>query len=109
MNDFGRGVDGRDTVERDPEPEVSALGGGPEPYNRRLLLAGRGRVAEREHVSADELRAVHAQNEHAACRNVGLSIETRPDLIDEAEVVRLRALGCTKVQLGLQSLSDDVL
>jgi elongator complex protein 3 len=109
MNDFGRGIDGRDAVERDPEPAVSEVGGGTEPYNRRLLLAGRGRVAEREHVSADELRAVHEQNEHAACRNVGLSIETRPDLIDEGEVLRLRVLGCTKVQLGLQSLSDDVL
>jgi elongator complex protein 3 len=111
MNDFGRGSDGRDSIERDPEPAVSEASSAGEPlaYNRRLLLAGRGRVAEREHVSKDELRAVLTHNEHAACRNVGLSIETRPDLIDAAEVLRLRALGCTKVQLGLQSLSDDVL
>ena len=48
-------------------------------------------------------------NERARHRNVGLVIETRPDHISAEEIRRLRALGVTKVQLGVQSLQDNVL
>jgi elongator complex protein 3 len=48
-------------------------------------------------------------NESAPHRNVGLVVETRPDRITSQEVRRLRALGVTKVQLGVQSLDDDIL
>jgi len=48
-------------------------------------------------------------NETAKNRVVGLSIETRPDFIDEKEIKFLRALGITKVELGVQSIYDDVL
>ncbi|MBW2243347.1 MAG: tRNA uridine(34) 5-carboxymethylaminomethyl modification radical SAM/GNAT enzyme Elp3 [Deltaproteobacteria bacterium] len=51
----------------------------------------------------------HRANETAGSRCVGLSLETRPDHVTEAEVLRLRRLGATKVQLGLQSLDDSVL
>jgi elongator complex protein 3 len=36
-------------------------------------------------------------------------VETRPDLITADEVRRLRWLGATKVQLGVQSLNDEIL
>ena len=62
-----------------------------------------------EYASWDELEAAHHENETAACRVVGLVIETRPDHISEAEVIRVRRLGCTKVQIGFQSLNDRVL
>ena len=42
-------------------------------------------------------------------RCVGLSLETRPDEVDEAEVLCLRRLGATRIQLGIQSCSDEVL
>ena len=42
-------------------------------------------------------------------RNVGLVIETRPDWVTPDEVVHLRRLGVTKVQLGVQSLDDRIL
>jgi elongator complex protein 3 len=48
-------------------------------------------------------------NETAPHRNVGLVIETRPDSITPAEVRRLRWLGVTRVQLGVQSLDDHTL
>lgn len=57
----------------------------------------------------DELYAQQKTNETAKVRNVGLVIETRPDNISEAEVVRVRKLGCTKTQIGVQSLQDEVL
>lgn len=56
-----------------------------------------------------ELEAAHRHNEDAPCRCVGLVVETRPDHISAEEVLRIRRLGCTKVQIGLQSLDDDVL
>jgi elongator complex protein 3 len=55
------------------------------------------------------LEAAHRRNETAAARCVGLSLETRPDQLDAAEVTRLRRLGATKIQIGYQSLDDEVL
>ena len=40
---------------------------------------------------------------------LGLVIETRPDEITRDELVWLRQLGVTKVQMGAQSLDDRVL
>lgn len=48
-------------------------------------------------------------NESATHRVVGLVVETRPETLDVASLTRLRRLGCTKVQIGVQSLSDEVL
>lgn len=56
-----------------------------------------------------ELEAQQLSNETAGSRCVGLVIETRPDNISPAEIVRIRRLGCTKTQIGFQSLNDDVL
>lgn len=57
----------------------------------------------------DELAYEQVRNQTAISRNVGLVIETRPDNISEAEVKRIRRLGCTKTQIGFQSLNDHVL
>ena len=46
---------------------------------------------------------------HAGHRNVGLVIETRPDWITPEEIRHLRKLGVTKVQIGVQSLDDEIL
>lgn len=56
-----------------------------------------------------ELFFEQKRNETSSYRNVGLVIETRPDNISEAEVIRIRKLGCTKTQIGFQSLNDEVL
>lgn len=64
------------------------------------------------HPEAEEwalLAAAQRANEGAAHRNVGLVVETRPDRVTGAEVRRLRRLGVTRVQLGVQSLDDRVL
>ena len=56
-----------------------------------------------------ELVDAQAFNETAVHRNVGLVIETRPDEITPKELAWLRYLGVTKVQMGAQSLDDQVL
>ena len=40
---------------------------------------------------------------------VGLVVETRPDTITIERLTELRALGCTKIQLGVQSVDDAIL
>ncbi|MBW4437043.1 MAG: tRNA uridine(34) 5-carboxymethylaminomethyl modification radical SAM/GNAT enzyme Elp3 [Pleurocapsa minor GSE-CHR-MK-17-07R] len=62
-----------------------------------------------EFATWDELEAAHTFNETAECRCVGMVVETRPDHISADEVLRIRRLGCTKVQIGFQSLNDAVL
>ena len=55
------------------------------------------------------LEEEQAENEVARCKIIGLTLETRPDTIDAAELRRLRRYGCTRVQLGLQHTDDKVL
>ena len=50
-----------------------------------------------------------AHNSAAAQRLIGLTVETRPDMVDLEELVFLRELGVTKVELGVQSLDEGVL
>lgn len=58
---------------------------------------------------AETLQEAQAENEHAEHKNVGLVVETRPDLMDRQELAWLRQLGVTKVQIGVQSLDDRIL
>lgn len=76
----------------------------------QAIVAGqRERTMLDEYATWEELEAVQTINEAVACRCVGLVVETRPDHISVEEVVRVRRLGCTKVQIGVQSMDDDVL
>ena len=56
-----------------------------------------------------DLEACQRINEQAAHRAVGLAVETRPDTVTPERLRLLRQLGCTKVQMGVQSLNSDVL
>jgi elongator complex protein 3 len=60
-------------------------------------------------VPSQTLEAAQMINESAEHRNVGLVIETRPDHINPRELLWLRKLGVTKVQMGAQSLDDRIL
>ena len=124
LHDFGRGIDRRAEV-LDALRAETAL----HPEAARVEAQVDGRFMQRNYnqvvhevwrdelqrsplaevASWEELEAAQHENETAACRCVGLVIETRPDHISEAEVLRVRRLGCTKVQIGIQSLNDEVL
>ncbi|HNW95809.1 MAG TPA: tRNA uridine(34) 5-carboxymethylaminomethyl modification radical SAM/GNAT enzyme Elp3 [Anaerolineaceae bacterium] len=58
-----------------------------------------------------EAKLVDAQqrNETGAHRCVGLVLETRPDLITREELIFNRRLGATKLQIGIQSMDENVL
>ena len=55
------------------------------------------------------LEAAQALNEKSESLNVGLAVETRPDMIKPQEIARMRILGATKVQMGAQSFDNEIL
>jgi elongator complex protein 3 len=57
----------------------------------------------------NKLSLEHEINITSKRRNVGLVFETRPDEISYSEIVWLRSLGATKLQMGAQSLDDHIL
>lgn len=62
-----------------------------------------------QRASLEDLQREHLRNEQAAHRVVGLTIETRPDLITPQTARAMRRLGCTKIQMGIQSLDQHIL
>ena len=48
-------------------------------------------------------------NETSKCKIIGITLETRPDCITPEEIIHFRRVGCTRVQLGIQSINDDIL
>lgn len=42
-------------------------------------------------------------------RIIGLTLETRPDTIDRTELHNFRYYGCTRIQLGIQHIDDQIL
>lgn len=61
---------------------------------------------KRERYSLTEEKRI---NETAETKIIGLTLETRPDCINEEELQRLRHYGCTRVQLGIQHTDDTIL
>ena len=114
LNDFGSGLDGREEVKRLTPDFRSLQGKDGRDYNEVVGEHLRGGldgslVDPRETAAWAELEGVQKENEEAHCRCVGLVVETRPDHLSVDEVRRIRRLGCTKVQIGYQSLSDEIL
>ena len=48
-------------------------------------------------------------NETAEVRNVGLTFETRPDWVTQESIDTMLSLGATRVEIGVQTLSDAIL
>jgi elongator complex protein 3 len=55
------------------------------------------------------LAEAQKKNEKAKHRIVGLSVETRPDFINQQEIERLRFLGVTSIELGIQAIDNEIL
>ncbi len=73
-----------------------AANGGPSP---QPSPRGRGST------SLQEAQKINQIAEH---RVIGLTLETRPDFITEKELIRMRKMGCTRIEIGVQTLDDDV-
>lgn len=65
-----------------------------------------GNEKEREPLSLEEEQNI---NETAKYKIIGLTLETRPDYINETEIKKLRRLGTTRVQIGVQHTDNKIL
>lgn len=106
LNDFGAGHDHRPEIQPiDLQDRLADT----ETYNQHIATKTKYLKSQHQTTTWQDLFQSQTQNETAACRCVGLVLETRPDYVSESEVIRLRRLGATKIQIGIQSLSDSVL
>lgn len=109
------GIDGRDEVLAKQTRDVqAAVNDGVLDFNSAVRqFYGSGSAWEDaalwQTASMTELAKHQRVNEKAAHRVVGLVVETRPETLDAPTLEHLRALGCTKVQIGVQSLRPEVL
>ena len=60
-------------------------------------------------VRSKNLDEAKVLNESSEVRNVGMTFETRPDWVTEASLDDMLEMGATRVEIGVQTLSDDVL
>lgn len=78
----------------------------PEKYQnwfiKRCFDAFNGKISK----SLAQAQKINEQTEH---RCVGITLETRPDYLSQQEIKKMRELGCTKVEMGVQTLDDSIL
>lgn len=91
-----------------------AVSAGELTYNQaidRLYLSNQAfcDAAQAQTATWADLEYEHTRNEHARHRVVGLVIETRPDAITPEALVRIRRMGATKIQMGVQSTRQEIL
>lgn len=49
------------------------------------------------------------RNEKTKYRIIGETLETRPDLLNQNEIIAMRNQGCTRIQMGVQHTDDQIL
>lgn len=109
------GIDGRDEVLAEQTARLQRqVNDGALSYNAAVdelygpaspwSHAGAWQVAQ-----IDDLMLQQAANETSEHRVVGLVVETRPEAVSVSSLELLRLYGCTKVQIGVQSLRPDIL
>ena len=57
---------------------------------------------------SETLEEALKEAEHAKIRNVGFTVETRPDHCKEKQIDLMLSYGVTRVELGVQTLSDEI-
>ena len=66
-------------------------------------------IGSKQKTDAPNLKIAQDTNETAEYRMIGITIETRPDWINPREIIRLRELGVTRLELGVQAFDDEIL
>ena len=67
------------------------------------------KLKNQSQVTWADLYAEQKKNEKAKCRIIGLTLETRPDSINFKEALKMREFGCTRVEIGVQHLDNEIL
>lgn len=91
-NDFNK-------IKREYKGEDLVLNKLKSPYNKQLS----------QKKLEEYLKIEQRRNEKAKYKIIGLTLETRPDYINEAELEEMRDLGCTRIEVGVQAIDDKIL
>ncbi len=75
-------------------------------YQKEFLKRCFDAANQKESDSLDEAKKI---NETAENRIIGVTLETRPDEINPETIKKMRQLGGTRVEIGVQSIYNDVL
>ncbi|MBU0618924.1 tRNA uridine(34) 5-carboxymethylaminomethyl modification radical SAM/GNAT enzyme Elp3 [Patescibacteria group bacterium] len=100
----------RQTGHQPEKIELIVIGGSfsalPGKYKRWFIK--RCFEAANQQVSPTLLKAQKV-NEASKYRIIGITLETRPDMVNLAEIKLMRQLGATRVEIGVQNLDDRIL
>jgi elongator complex protein 3 len=105
MNDFSERFFHGNEILLDEFKEFFELPGRVDDKTRELLIRKKVLALKK----SAQLEHEQLRNERAKIRCVGLTIETRPDYAALKQANLMLALGCTRVELGVQSLDDGIL
>lgn len=102
------------TLAQNAKTEQERVTEGEATYNQAVLRlygqhVGWRRISTVQTAAFAELESQHRLNECAKRRVVGLVIETRPENVTAGRLTHIRRLGCTKIQMGIQSLDKAIL
>ncbi|OIO16960.1 hypothetical protein AUJ29_02065 [Candidatus Kuenenbacteria bacterium CG1_02_38_13] len=77
--------------------------------NKQLTSTIRRSQPKNKNLFKKELIKEQKRNEKAKNRIIGLTLETRPDCISIKELQKMRALGATRIEIGIQHLDNKIL
>lgn len=96
--------------------ELLVLGGSWNAYKRKYqnwfisrCFQAANEFPKNNHKKEFSLERQLKKNENAKYRIIGVTLETRPDLLNEKEIVAMRHQGCTRIQFGVQHTDDEIL
>jgi elongator complex protein 3 len=77
----------------------------PKRYQRRFVQRCLDAITQQKSSSLEEATK---QAESSRTRNVGITVETRPDWAKQNQVDQMLPMGVTRVELGVQNVYDDI-
>jgi len=77
-------------------------------YGKRIINKNKNSELKIQELKR-QLLVEQKKNEKAKYKIIGLTLETRPDYINETELLQMRELGATRVELGVQAVDDRIL
>ncbi len=77
----------------------------PQEYQEDFVKQCLDAISETKSSSLDEAKKVA---ETSIIRNVGITVETRPDWAKQEQVDRMLSMGVTRVEMGVQNIYDDL-
>ena len=77
----------------------------PRQYQTRFVQRCLDAVTQQKSKSLEEAKR---QAETSRVRNVGITVETRPDWAKQAHIDQMLSIGVTRVELGVQNIHDNI-